>query len=259
MKIYCLCLVFCFSFVLVGCSVAADPPVGAAADVATPVPAGYLDPAELATRDASELRRVRDEHAALIRSRAVPVGVTPTPPLHVAQEAAIAQVLEWGEGFPVLPDSRSFWFEPGEGVSFFRYDGGDWTRRRVREGHSHRDVIYFESFPPQVPNFFAGSVQPHLARELVFAATDVMPELGTPSPLLIRHFLRNLGWEFVVSSEPVANVWTFYQWRDDDVVQRFAVGGVMLFESRQMVVSGETYPYLVPGRWLGSVVVERLD
>ena len=136
------------------------------------------------THEASELRRIRDEHAALIRS--IPPTPEATPTLTPAERSlvAMARVRRHPEAVPVPPRVGEDWFNPELGLEFYRDSGGDWTPRRVRESHPHRDLLYFSNYPESVPNFTAGSIDDHLARELVFEAVAVLPLLGEPTPAM---------------------------------------------------------------------------
>ena len=255
---------FCFLLCLV--LLAACSEVGPAPTVGTILVAGETRPVEgdermvryVRTREAQELRRVRDEHEKLIASIPATMEPTVTPEVEERQKMALARVLENPEGEPVLAGPDEDWFDPRKGLTFYRDSGGDWTGRRVRERHTHRGLFYFEGYPEDVENFRDGSIYPVLAREMAFGASDLVPLLGDPTPRMVRTFAENLGWELRDSEGPVVNLWTRFTLVEDREPRTFAVGGVM----RMGVVSrGEgdsLLEYLVPGGWIGPVVVERL-
>ena len=210
------------------------------------------------THEASELRRIRDEHAALIRS--IPPTPEATPTLTPAERSlvAMARVRRHPEGVPVPPRVGEDWFNPELGLEFYRDSGGDWTPRRVRESHPHRDLLYFSNYPESVPNFTAGSIDDHLARELVFEAVAVLPLLGEPTPAMVGAFSRRLGWELRDSPEPVVNLWATFVVQRGGLSQVYAVGGVMRLGVSSTGEGEELMEYVTPGPWLGPVVVERL-
>ena len=210
------------------------------------------------TRDASELRRVRDEHRGLIAS--IPDTPGPTPTLTAGQlsDRALARVIANPDGAPPAPDVDEDWFDPERGLTFYRDSGGDWTPRRVREAHPYRHLFYHRDYPEGVVNFSDGSIHRGLARELAFAGVRVMPMLEDPSPGMIDALTRSLGWEARDSPGPVINVWASFGLVEGGSVQSFAVGGVMRMGVRSKGEGGDMFQYLVPGEWVGSVVVERL-
>ena len=227
-------------------------PVNGAADV-HPVPAPLL------TRDADELRRIREEHAALIAS--IPPTPEPTPTLTAVERSVLvsARVRQYPEGVPVPPPVGEDWFDPSLGLDFYRDSGGDWTAEWVRENHSHRDLFYYADYPESLANFADGSIYRLLAREMLFEAVSVLPFLGEPTPAMIDAFSRDLGWELRDSSRPAVNLWTTFTVRRDGQFYVYAVGGVMLmgvFSSGEN--EGDLMEYVTPGEWIGQVVVERL-
>ena len=209
------------------------------------------------TRDASELRRLRDEHGGLIAS--IPATEEPATPTAVErQEAALARVMEYPDGEPVGRGPDEDWFDLEEGLVFYRDNGGDWTARRVRESHSHRDLFYYKLYPDTVPNFRDKTIYGALARELAFEAHEVMPVLGDPTPAVVRSFARNLGWELRDTVGPVVNLWTTFTLVRDGEDHRFAVGGVMRLGVAEVGKGEDRLEYLTVGEWIGPVVVERL-
>ena len=210
------------------------------------------------TRDASELRRVRDEHAQLIDSIPPTVGVTPTLTVPERSEVAVARIRNHPEGVPIPPEVGANWFDPDVGIEFYRDSGGDWTSRRVRERHTHAALFYFDDYPDSVPNFSNKGIYRFLARELVFQAADVLPLLGEPTPAMIEAFEQRIGWELLDSSSPVINVWTTFFVHREGVQHTYAVAGVMRMGVSSSGEGEEFVEYLVPGDWIGPVVVERI-
>ena len=220
-------------------------------------------PGGLLTREALELRRIRDEHAALIAS--IPPTPEPTPTLTAAGRSALvsARVRQHPRGVPVPLPVGEDWFDPSLGLDFYRDSGGDWTARQVRENHSHRDLFYYVDYPEFVANFADGSIYKPLAREMVFEAVSALPLLGQPTPAMIDAFSRDLGWELRDSPRPAVNLWTTFTVRREGQLYVYAVGGVMVMGvSSSGEKDGENeddlMEYVTPGRWIGPVVVERL-
>ena len=223
-------------------------------------PAGLLT---LEAWEARELRRIRDEHAALIAS--IPPTPEPTPTLTAAGRSVLvsARVRQHPKGVPVPLPVGEDWFDPSLGLDFYRDSGGDWTAREVRENHSHRDLFYYVDYPESVANFADRSIHGPLARELVFEAVAALPLLGQPTPAMIDAFSRDLGWELRDSPRPAVNLWTTFTVRREGQFYVYAVGGVMLMGvSSSGEKDGENednlVEYVTPGRWIGPVVVERL-
>ena len=210
------------------------------------------------TREASELRRIRDEHSALIAS--IPPTPAPTPTLTASELSVVAtaRVRIHPDGLPVPPRVGEDWFNPDVGLDFYRESGDDWTPRLVRQSHSYRDIFYFSNYPDSVPNFSDRSIHRHLARELVFEAVSVLPLLGEPTPAMIDSFSRDLGWELRDSPEPVVNLWTTFSVQRERQSHVFAVGGVMRMGVSSTGEGESLMEYVTPGSWVGPVVVERL-
>ncbi len=95
---------------------------------------------------------------------------------------ALARVRRFPEGEPVPPVVGEDWLDPEYGIEFYRDSGGDWTSRRIREIHPHRDLFAFDGYPDSVPNFHVGTLQRHVAREMVLEAVDALPLPGEPTP-----------------------------------------------------------------------------
>ena len=235
----------------------------------TPVRLSGLAPLEeLAGRAASgaiplsgesvELRRIRDEHAALIAS--IPDTPEPSPTLTVAERSLVAsaRVRHYPDGAPVPPRVGEDWFDPGVGLDFYRDSGDDWTSRAVRKSHPHRDLFYFSEYPDSIPNFFDRSIYHYLSRELVFESVFLLPLLGEPTPAMVNSFSRKLGWELRDSPEPVVNLWTTFTVRREGGFHTYAVGGVMLMGVSSSGDGETLMEYVTPGTWRGPVVVERL-
>ena len=171
---------------------------------------------------------------------------------------AVARVRRHPDGLPIPPVVGGDWFDPAIGIDFYRDSGGDWTARRVRKGHTHSDLFYYEEYPDSVPNFHDGSIHLHLAREMVFEAVDTLPLLDEPTPAMIDLFSRDMGWELRESPEPVVNLWTTFSVRRAGILHEYAVGGVMRMGVSSLGEGDELVEYVTPGAWLGPVVVERL-
>ena len=254
---------FLFSVLLfLDVSCLSGPPAPAPLVMPTPFPevaAVPATPPALLTQEAVGLRRLRDQHASLIAS--IPPTPEPTPTLTPPELSALvsARVREHPEGVPYPSPVGEDWFDPALGLEFYQEEGGDWTDRRVRETHSHRDLFYYEDYPESVLNFADGSIHHPLAREMVFEAVAVLPLLGDPTPAMIDSFSRRLGWEIRDSPEPMVNLWTTFTVRRERVFYSYAVGGVMLM-GVSSVDRGEDdlLEYVTLGRWVGPVVVERL-
>ena len=240
----------------------AEPAVSPAAPLPTALPlptaAVRAAPPGLLTREARELRRIRDEHAALIAS--IPPTPEPTPTLTAAERSVVvsARVRQHPEGVPVPLPVGEDWFVPSLGLDFYRDFGGDWTAEWVRENHSHRDLFYYADYPKSLANFSDGSIYRLLAREMLFEAVSVLPFLGEPTPAMMDAFSRDLGWELRDSSQPTVNLWTTFTVRREGQFYIYAVGGVMLMGvSSSGDNEDDLMEYVTPGRWIGPVVVER--
>ena len=208
---------------------------------------------------AGENRRLREAHMALIES--IPVTVEPTPTLTLTEreEVAVARVVAHPLGVPVKPSVTESWFDSRRGLTFYRDSGGDWTGRSVRESHTHRYLFYHKEYPEGVLSFGDRSIFPALSRELAFEASVVLPLLGEVTPAMVTSFGRKLGWELRDSAEPAVNLSTTFVVRKGGVRSEYAVGGVMVMSVLSKRAGEEYFEYLAPGRWVGPVVVERLE
>ena len=103
-------------------------------------------PAVAATREASEARRLRDEHARL-RESIPTVTPEPTETVEEVSRRELVRVLDNPGGIPVGPGVDEMWFDPERGLFFYRSRGGDWTPRLVRDNHTHRLLFYHEGYP----------------------------------------------------------------------------------------------------------------
>ena len=212
------------------------------------------------THEADQLRRVAAQHAALLTS--IPPTPVLTPTLTVAQlkESSFLGVTaeEAGEGIEVEVPVVG-WFDPDEGLLFYRGSGGDWTGRSVRDSHPYSRFLYFDGYPSDVASFANGSLYEEVARDLAFGASEVVPWLGSPTPEIVRTFMRDLGWELLPGGEPYINVWTTFEFLTQGAMHTYAVGGVMRLDLVSRPQAGDqTLDYLVPGPFVGPVVVERL-
>ncbi len=230
----------------------------------------------LALAERQELQRLRAEHAALIDSIPTRVpesvdspddGVVVEGSAEVAEvdaraDAVVARVLAHPDGIPLPNAVGENWFDPDAGIDFFRASGGDWTERSVRRNHTHRGLFYYEDYPDGVPHFADESIYPQLSRELAFAGARVLPLLGDPVPEMIEELTGRLGWELRDAPGPVINLWSRIRRSSGGELQVYVIAGVM---ELQVVSLGDRYPggdeieYLLPGPWIGPVVVERVD
>ena len=253
-------------FVLGGAST-----LGTSSPVPTPVPE-IVVPVEVAgtpvfmpalTRDASELRRVAEEHARLLTS--LPPTPEPTPTLTAEQLSGRAGVeVSSNPGGIVYPTPElTNWFDRSQGLEFYRPEGGDWTPDHVRENHPFRELFYYEHYPETVPNFDDDSMNLPIARRLLKGASDVLPILANADSSVSRVLARRVGWEVRGGALPMVNVWTTFEYSGGDALHVYAIGGVLQFEVRsyQGPVGPEDSPvdYLVPFDFVGPVVVQRLE
>ena len=94
---------------------------------------------------------------------------------------------------------------------------------------------------------------------MVFEAVRMLPVLGEPTPAMVSLFERDLGWELRESTRPVVNLWTTFVVSEGDEFHRYAMGGVMRMAVGSVGEGEDRLEYVLPGRWLGPVVVERLS
>ena len=208
------------------------------------------------TKQAVELRRVRDEHLSLIESIPPTPGVTPTPTAVERQRVASTEVRLFPDGVPAFLPEDEDWFDPELGLTFFRSSGGDWSDRGFRGSNPYAPLFYRDSHPEGSLNFQDGSILLAIAREMSFEASEVLPVLGDPNPDMVRAFSDNMGWELRNDRMPVINVWTELSVRDRLSNFSYSIGGVMMM--RVSTSSPDGIQVLEPGAWLGPVVVERL-
>ena len=212
------------------------------------------------THEAGELRRVAEEHASLMTSIPPTPIMTPTLTVEELRESSYVGVSreEAAAGIEVEVPVVG-WFDQSEGLTFYRENGGDWTARSVRDSHPFARFVYYDGYPSDVASFGDGSLYEEVARNLAFGASEVVNFLGSPTPELVRTFMRELGWELRAGSEPYINVWTTFDFVSEGAMHTYAVGGVMRLDlvSRPLY-GGESLDYLVPGPFVGPVVVERL-
>ena len=244
-------VIVALSFLLAACG-GSPPPAP------TPASNSVLLPGVQDTSYSEGLRRIREEHEALIASIPPTPGAEPTLTAPEEQSVAIARGHRFPDGEPAPPPVGEDWFDPEYGIEFYRDSGGDWTSRRIREIHPHRDLFAFDGSPDSIPNFHAWTIQRDVAREMVFEAVDALSLLGEPTPAMIEIFRSKLGWELRHPAHPVVNFWTTFDVRRGCVVQSYAVGGVMRLGVASVGEGEETLEYFTVARWLGPVVVERL-
>lgn len=216
------------------------------------------------THEAVELRRVADEHGRLLTS------IPPTPTLAPTAVWTEESVGVEGNGFSGMTRAEAFegieveegvegWFDPGEGLDFHRDAGGDWTARPVRQKNPYAEFFYFDGYPADVASFANGRIYEELARNLAFGASEVVDFLGSPTPEIVRTFMRDLGWELRSLEEPYINVWTTFDFYSQGALHRYAVGGVVRMDVvARNGAGGEVLEYLTVGPFVGPVVVERL-
>ena len=210
------------------------------------------------TKEAEELRRLRGEHGDLIKSIPAEPLVAPTVSLTARQRAAGIMVVEHPEGVAVPPAVGRDWFDPDEGLAFYRDEGGDWTKRNVRQGHTHRRLFYYAGYPRGVRNFQDGSILPVIARELAFEAVRVLPLLGEVTPGMVTAFRRGMGWELRNAPGALVNVWSEFEIEVRGETHRYVAGGVMEMNVNVTLDGDEMVEYLEPSGWVGPVVVERM-
>ena len=226
---------------------------------ATPVFAPAL------THDASELQRVVEEHAKLLTSLPPTAGPTPTALPVEDRVAAALEIANNPAGVPYPTPELENWFDPVKGLEFYRPEGGDWSRAGLRADHPYAELFYYEDYPQDIANFVDQSVYEALGRGLAIGAADVLPNLGSPSSAVIRAFARRVGWEIRHDALPVINVWSTFEFVEGEVISVYAVGGVMRMELasrtlRDASADGDAVvlEYLVPGSFMGPVVVQRV-
>ena len=219
---------------------------------------GVVKPPEL-TRTAEELRRVREQHAGLIEQGPGTATPEPTADVYDREESAVARVMAAYDDLGYEVDRRIDWFDPERGLYFYRAGGGDWSTARVRKQNPYAPLFYYGSYPEEVPNFQAGTLQRQLARELAFEASRLMPVLGDPTPAMVGLMYSKLGWSIRNEKDPVINVWSTFTVTGREVgVQHFAVGGVVELGVSRGGEGEDWYEYLRVADWWGPVVVERL-
>lgn len=235
--------------------------------VATPTPGvvvygqeeGSVKPVEL-TRTADERRRMRDDHARLIDRMPGTATPVPTPDADDLEKVAVARVVEAFSDRGYESEAHADWFDPERGLYFFREGRGDWSTSRLRKVNPYSALFYYEEYPHELANFAEGSMQRELAVMLAFEAASLMPVLGSPTPAMVDLIEDKLGWAIRASDGPVINVWSEFDLVSRGVArQRFAVGGVMELGVGRRGRGDEWYEYLEVGRWIGPVVVERLQ
>lgn len=239
------------------------PVVGRPAPVSVPVEVART-PVHMPalTHEASERQRIAAEHARLLTSLPPSPGPDPTLTVQDEQRSAALLVVDNPGGVPVPVRELEEWFDPELGLSFWRETGGDWTSADVRGNHPYAPLFYYKDYPAGVLNFADGSMRERLARELSYGASEVLEQLGEPTPRVVRAFARRLGWELRPGGQPVINVWTTFDFRSARAVHVYAVGGVLRMEvvSRSSANGGQPeVEYLRPGSFVGPVVVERLE
>ena len=227
----------------------------------TPVPVpGDLG---LTAAEMSELRRVQREHLDLIAS--IPPTATPLPAGYVDETTAVekklaaeARVREFPAGMPVTPDPVDNWFDSRRGLYFYQSNGGDWTTKAARELNPYSGLFYYAYYPDSVSNFEDGSIYRDLAREMAFQTVELLPPLVEVTPRLIDLMAQRMGWQLREGAAPVVNVWTTFGFHEEGRQREYAVGGVMRMAVRSWEDNGETWEYVAPGDWVGTLVLERV-
>ena len=118
-----------------------------------------IAPVDLRTVQAQDLRRIRDEHAALIAM--LP---TPTPWPTRAPSAAAASYLLDGEQ-PV--EDQQLVSDPSQGVWWYRNSGGDWTTSRIKAINPYYPLFYDAQVDSRYATFGNGGIQNEIGRLLV--------------------------------------------------------------------------------------------
>ena len=213
------------------------------------------------THEAGELQRLIEEHQRLLTSIPPSPGPTSTPSSEQLSVSVGLEVMENPDGIPVTPGGLDDWFSPGDGIVFYRAEGGDWTHRETRENSPFAQLLYYEGYPEGIRTLENGGLLQDLARELAFGVSEIFPPLGSPSEFLVAEFGRNLGWELVEDGgAPYLKVWTTFRFRNQDVVEVYAAGGVAgLSVYSAFLVEDDPdsrFEYLRVGEFVGPVVLE---
>ena len=226
-----------------------EDPAGPAASRAMPIPL---------TREAVELRRIRDEHAALIAS--IPPTPGPTPTLTVVDRSLVAsaRVRHYPEGVPVPSRVGEDWFDPGVGLEFYRDSGDDWTSRSVRESHRTGISSTSRSTLTRFPISSTGvSTTTCPGSWCLNRSCSCRSWASRPSDgqfVFPGSWAGNCG----TPREPVINLWTTFTVRRDGAFHTYAVAGVMMMGVSSSGDGETLMEYVTLGTWRGPVVVERL-
>ena len=211
-------------------------------------------PVDVRTAQARDLRRLREEHSALIAS--IP---TPTPFPTIAPAAVASGYLL--DNIP-LPTSEPLVTEPRLGVWWYRHAGGDWTTNRIRDLNPYYPLFYDIQVDRRYATFQNGGLQNEIARLLVDEVVMQLPEVSDRASLLITPIGDRLGWEFVNAEVPVVRLWSRFIYSGPDHLApiELRVGGVLAFtiaDHRDVTTGDVLYQYPVITNWLGPVLLEE--
>ncbi len=211
------------------------------------------------TRTAEEWRKRREEHSGLIESRGPTPTLEATPDADVLEQVASARVLEAYSDQGYESRDHGDWFDPNQGLYFYRDSEGDWTTSRMRASNPYASLFYYGGYSDDVANFESGTMQRSLARSLAFEVSELLPGVGAPTPAMVGLIEDRLGWAIRDRNGPVINVWSSFDLVGVEVgSQQFSVGGVMQLGLMKGGEGDNWYDYLTLGEWIGPVVVERL-
>ena len=214
------------------------------------------------TREAVVLREASSHDATLIASIPTPTATVRPGATRVTGGGldVVALLAENPGGVPLLRNEGPLdWFDPEQGLFFYRVRGGDWTDPGVRERSPYRSLVEYRNYPDGVSNFADGSIVYDLAVKLAFGMAEVRPAFGRPTPAMVAALSRDLGWEMVdVEDEPAFRLWTRFTFRAADRAEyEYAVGGVMVMQVGELESGAQ---YLIPGNFVEpGVVLQRLD
>lgn len=211
-------------------------------------------PFDIRTAHARDLRRQREQHAALIAS--IPTS-TPLPTIAPAAVAS-AYLLD---NVP-LPTAEPLVSEPRLGVWWYRHAGGDWTPNRIRDLNPYYRIFYDLEIDSRYATFANGGIQNEAARLLADEIVLQLPAIADRASLLINPLGDRLGWEFVNAEVPVIRLWSRFTYSGPDNLDpvELRVGGVLAFtlaDHRDPTTGDVVYQYPVINNWLGPVLLEE--
>ncbi len=211
-------------------------------------------PVDIRTAQAMDLRRLREEHSALIAS--IPTA-TPFPTL--APAGVVSGYLL--DNVP-LPTAEPLVTEPRLGVWWYRHAGGDWTTNRLRDLNPYYPLFYDVHVDRRYATFHNEGLQNEISRLLVDDVVVQLPEIADRASSLIAPLGDRLGWEFVNAEVPVVRVWSRFTYAGPDSLTpiELRVGGVLAFtvaDHRDAQTGDVVYQYPLIAGWLGPVLLEE--